>query len=107
VSTTGIVIACVISALYVAAIALWCRSRFARLAARRDEIGDVEIPPRRLLRAIVTGGIVIVAGTLVPLVLRTDVGLLVSVTLVAGGLWLVLWMTVRDGEAAQRRAAQR
>lgn len=105
-TTTGIVIAAVLGAVTLAAMTLWAKPRFDRLAARREEIGDVDLPPRRLAKVFaiaIPGSVVVVA---IPLVWNTDAGLILGSVLLCLFYWLVIGFSLREGEAAQRDASR-
>ena len=105
-TTTGIVIAAVLGAVMLAAMTLWAKPRFDRVAARREEIGDVDLPSRRqakLLAIAIPGSAAVVA---IPLIWNTDAGLIVGVVLLCALYWLIIAVSLQEAEAAQRDATR-
>lgn len=99
-------IACATGVVLLTALTLWMKPRFDRVAARRDEIGDVDMPPGRLARVMAVGMPAVIAAIVIPLVWNTDAGLIVGVVVLAGAYWLIIGWTLHEAEAAQRRAVR-
>jgi uncharacterized membrane protein len=102
VSVWGILIAAVAGAAVLTAMTLWARPRFERVAARRDEIGDRELPRRKLVRTMAIAIPGVLVAVLVPVIWSTDVALVLGTVALCWTYWFIVWMTLRDAEAVQR-----
>ncbi|MDA0171985.1 hypothetical protein OJ998_22985 [Solirubrobacter taibaiensis] len=101
-STTAIVVSCLIGAVIIAVVSLWAKRRFDHVAARRDEIGDRDLPGRKMVRTIVIAALGTAVGAQIPIVWSTDAGLVLGVCIVSATYALIMVLSVRDAEAAQR-----
>jgi hypothetical protein len=102
VSTAAIIVSCLIGAVTIAVVSVWAKSRFDRIVVRRDEIGDRDLPRRKVVRTIAIAVVGSLVGSVIPLVWSTDAGLITGVCVVSAMYALIMVLSVRDAEAAQR-----
>lgn len=103
-STSAIVAVSIGAAVYGAVVTMVFKPRLDRMAARRDQIGDVDVPPRvvyRTIAIVVLGAMmglgVVVAGA------YGDVSFVCGMAIVGAALAGGLALVIRDGERMQRR----
>ncbi len=102
--TSAIVAVSVSAAVYVAVATVVLKPRLDRMAARREQIGDVDVPPRMVYRtiAIVVIGAALGLGVVVAGAYG-DAAFISGMAIVGVALGGALALLVRDGERIQRR----
>jgi len=104
VTTEAVIGVSVVGAIFLAGLCIWSEPRFENLQARREEVGDRELPRRTIVRTLALG----VLGPVLALTANflgdhRDAAFVGGCALLFASIAAMFALLLRDAEAAQRR----
>ena len=104
VTTEAVIGVSLAGTVFLAGLCIWAKPRFEQLQARRDEVGDRELPRRALVRTVTLGALgPALALTVSALGDHSDAAFIGGSALLFASIAAILALLLRDAEAAQQR----